>query len=127
MEGVTVSCSQPHFGLIVALLVIGGLAQLVGVVWTAITVGSTRRALENRTFLPITINYSGPQPGQSPDTQKILDALNSAVDDLDVRLRDLVTEAFKVRAWPVFLIAGGLVLTLVGSLWWLASPVTCSS
>ena len=100
--------------------------------WTAIDVARTRRDLEGKQVSPITVRNPGTQSGmfglgQDPNTTLIQNALNSAVDVLNERLRDLATGALKLRAWTVVLIAAGMVLTLVGSLIWLFSSVSCPS
>jgi hypothetical protein len=125
-----VSCSQSNVGWICALLVVGVAMQVFGVVWTAVDVYLTRRDLEARKVPPITVRNPGTQSGmfglgQDPNTRLIQNALNTAVDDLNERLRDLATGALKLRAWTVVLIAVGMVLTLVGSLVWLFSSVSC--
>ena len=92
---------------------------------------TARDELEARRVPPITVRNPGIQSGvfgqgQDPNTRLIQNALNTAVDDLNERLHELAMRALKLRAWTVVLVAVGMVLTLVGSLVWLFSPVFCS-
>jgi hypothetical protein len=125
-----VSCSQSNLGLIVALLVIGVVGQVVGVVWTAADVYRTRQELEAKRVPPVTVRYPGMQSGmfgrgEDPNTRLIQNALNTAVDDVNQRVKELATGTLKLRSWTVTLIASGMVLTLAGSLVWLFSAVSC--
>jgi hypothetical protein len=126
-----VTCSQSNVGWICSLFVVGIVMQVIGVVWTAWDVSRTRRDLESRKVPSITVRNPGMQSGmfglgQDPNTRLIENALNTAIDDLNVRLGDLATGALKLRALTVVLIAAGMVLTLVGTIVWLFSSVSCS-
>jgi hypothetical protein len=127
-----VSCSQSNVGLIAAILAIGVIGQIVGVVWTAVDVYRTRRELTTKQIPQVSVRYRGMQAGmfghgEDPTTRMIEQALNGAVEDVNRRLRELVTGTLKLRPWTVVLIACGMVFTLLGSLVWLWSPALCSS
>lgn len=126
-----VSCSQSNVGWIAALLVVGVVGQIVGVVWTAVDVYRTRRELTTKQIPQVSVRSPGMQSGmfgfgEDPTTRMIQRSLNSAIEDMNHHLRELVTGTLKLRAWTVVLIACGMVLTLLGSLVWLWSPALCS-
>jgi len=117
--------------LIAAMLAVGVVAQIVGVVWTALDVHRTRRELTTKQIPQVSVRVKGLQSGmfghgEDPTTRMIQQSLNGAIEDVNHRLRELVSGTLKLRAWTVFLIAGGMVLTLLGSLLWLWSPALCS-
>ena len=79
---------------------------------------------------PVRVRKKGLQSGsfgmgEDPDTRIVQQAINRAIEDVNRRLSDLTTGALKLHPWTVAVIAGGMAVTLAGSLLWLFAPVTC--
>ncbi len=125
------SCSQTDLSWVVVLIVVGVAGQVFGVLWTARDVHLTRRELARRSVAPVIVRQRGMQDGvlgfgEDPDTRMVQETVNRAVEDINRRVSELITGTLKLRPWSVAVIAGGMIVTLAGSLVWLLAPIQCS-